>query len=83
MTEAMEEDAQVIWENTVDDHTWECKVIRLSSYKGRLTVTHIETDKVILDTEVGLAYQAMFGPDVDDVSQWEHKCLLAIDSQEK
>jgi hypothetical protein len=82
MTETQEEEPQVVWENTVDNQTWRVWVERISSYKGRLQVAHMDTDEVILNKEVGLAYQAIFGPDVADVALWEDLAVKAIDAQE-
>jgi hypothetical protein len=68
-----------VWEGTVDDQTWEVKVVRVSDYRGTLTVTRISDQKEILREEVGLAYQAIFGPDVDDLNMWQVMSIEAID----
>lgn len=69
----------VIWRVTVDDGSFECKVVRTDDYTGQLVVIHIGTDEVLLDQEVTLAYRALFGPDVDDVRTWQVLSLTVID----
>ena len=71
----------VVWEATVDGHTWLAKVVGMESneYRGILTVTRVSDDKEILREEVGLSYGAKFGPDVDDVNLWAQMVIGAID----
>ncbi len=78
MTEIKED---VVWEGTVDDHTWHAKVVGIESneYRGVLTVTRVSDDKEILCEEVGLSFGAKFGPDVDDVNLWAQMVIGAID----
>lgn len=70
-----------IWEATVDNHAWHAKVVGIETnqYRGILTVTRTEDGKEILHEEVGLSFQAMFGPDVDDVNLWGQMVIGAID----
>lgn len=70
---------QVIWQTTLDEK-FACQVVRTGDYKGQLTVKDGET--VLLDKEVGLAYGAVFGPDVDDVSAWQDACIEAVDGRQ-
>jgi hypothetical protein len=72
----------VIWENTVDGGVWGCKVTRVTDYQGELEVWNVASNDVILSERVGLAYDAIFGPDVSDVAQWMEQTLAAIDAQE-
>ncbi len=67
----------IIWEANLDE-VYDCKVTRIDEYKGRLTVTDL-FDKVVLDEEVSLMYGARFGPDIDDVSLWQDRCVEVID----
>ena len=69
---------QVIWEAELDN-VYRCEVIRLEERKGQLTVKNVETNKVLLDQEVGLSYGAMFGPDMGDVAYWQELCVNAVD----
>jgi hypothetical protein len=80
MTEATEDD-DVVWSATVDQGTWDAKVIPIetNTYRGTLIVTRISDNKEILNEEVGLSFQAVFGPDVDDVRLWAQMVTGAID----
>ena len=71
-----------IWESTVDDGMYECKVNRIGEREGILTVLNVTTQKTLLKTPVELAYGASFGPDVHDVAYWEELCINAIDGKE-
>jgi hypothetical protein len=73
-------DLGVVWENTVDDNEYQCKVTRLDGdgYRGMLTVTN--DGEVIHQEEVGLAYAARFGPDMDDVATWQDRVVQVIDN---
>ena len=73
-------DEKPVWEATVDDHTFHCKVVRTDDYAGTLIVTVTETGEVLLTEQVTLSYQAMFGPDVSDVAEWQERSLGAIDN---
>jgi len=68
-----------IWESTVDQGTYNAKVVDGESGMGVITVTRIEDDKEILREEVGLSFGAQFGPDVDDVRMWQVMVIDAID----
>ena len=70
----------IVWQSGVDDGTWHVKVVRLEPYKGQLTITN-KDGAVIHTEEVGLSYDALFGPDVADVGEWQGKALQVIDSQ--
>jgi hypothetical protein len=72
-------DVDIVWENTVDQGKFSCQVVRTGDYKGQLQVKVTETDEVLLDEEVGLAYGAPFGPDIDDVNYWRGRSLQFID----
>jgi len=73
---------ETIWESTVDDGLYECKVKRIAEREGILTVLNVITQKTLLRTPVELAYGASFGPDVHDVAYWEELCIDAIDGKE-
>lgn len=77
----MSEDRQIVWDNTVDNGTWRVWVERTDNYKGVLLVERISTGERVLEEEVGLAYQAIFGPDVADVNQWQNKAIEVIDAE--
>lgn len=69
-----------VWEATLDNK-YHCSVSRTGDYTGKLKVIDTEKDSIILDKEVGLSYQAMFGPDVDDVRLWEDLSIEAVDKK--
>lgn len=71
---------EVIWESTLDD-VYHCCVTRQSDRKGNLRVKNIETNKLIIEEEVSLAYGAIMGPDIDDVSSWEQLCCNVVDNE--
>lgn len=71
---------QKIWEAVLDD-TWNCEVSRIDESTGTLTVTNGQV--VILDETVTLSYGAAFGPDIADVSDWEDRCVFAVDQYER
>ena len=75
-----------IWKSTLDKR-YLCRVVRIQrrgvkdGYAGKLTVTDTRHDSVIYEQAVGLAYGAAFGPDVDDVRQWEDLCVDVVDKE--
>jgi hypothetical protein len=77
----MSDDPNIVWENTLDGGTWGCKVVRTDEYRGRLTAWNVVTGKVILDQEVALAYDAIFGPDIYDLGNWQNQVIEAVDAQ--
>jgi hypothetical protein len=69
---------QKIWQAQLDNR-YDCEVTRINEAHGHLTVTDTTNQKVLLSNEVTLAYGAQFGPDVDDVADWEIRCVQAVD----
>lgn len=67
-----------IWESTVDDGRYHASVVQQPGEKAHLVLR--EGDEVLLDEVVSLAYGAIFGPDVDDVAQWQERVIEVIDS---
>ncbi len=70
---------ETIWQAKLDDR-YDCLVTRVNEAHGQLTVTDNTDKKVLLEREVTLAYGAQFGPDVDDVADWEEWCIQTVDS---
>lgn len=66
----MSEELGNAFESDFDDGAYHVVVKRLAPYKGQLILTDKE-GKVLLEKEVALAYDARFGPDVDDLDLWE------------
>lgn len=73
--------AEPVWEQTVDNGRYRCRVERTGAYTGTLIVERDgDSGPPILSRDVGLAYQAIFGPDVADVAEWQSLCIEAIDA---
>jgi hypothetical protein len=75
-----EDDPMIVWETTLDDHTWGCRVKRTEPYNGVLTVWRVKDGKEILSEPVTMAYDALFGPDVDDMTVWQNRVIEVVDS---
>ncbi|MBB1055836.1 hypothetical protein G6020_00130 [Dietzia sp. B19] len=63
----------VVWWSRLDGR-YQVEVLRdpESSNRGTLTIyDHSDDDTVVNTLQVGLAYGAVFGPDIDDVRAWE------------
>lgn len=60
------------------DARYECEVTRVSPYVGRLTVTD-EYGDCVVDHEVELSHDAIFGPDYGDVEHWRQLILAEIE----
>lgn len=67
----------IVYENTLDGGTYELKVVRLEPYRGLLTLQR--ADNVVLEKNVGISYDAPFGPDAEDVEAWNHIGIEAAD----
>jgi len=53
-----------------------------TAYGGWLMVASAEGD-IVHRQYVGIAYGAIWGPDVDDVDTWMGRCVEVIDNPEK
>lgn len=71
---------EIVWENIIDQGKFHAKVIRLRPYVGELIILHIEDNVTLLRKDVGLDYDAVFGPDVSDLYAWQQSALVAIDA---
>ncbi len=60
--------SETIWASILDDR-YAVAVRRLADYRGELTIH--DGHKLLHREEGGLAYGALFGPDVDDVLTWQ------------
>ncbi len=78
------DDDDAIWHGTVDGGKWIAQVrpAEDDNHMGRLLVWPADnTEQPILDEEVPLIHGAIFGPDIDDVAQWQYRAIQAIDAQ--
>jgi hypothetical protein len=73
---------ETIWENTLDGR-YKCTVTRNSQYSGQLKILDEELNNVLCDEEVRLSYGATFGPDVDDLRDWEERIISIVDGETK
>ena len=74
----MSEAEEPIWESTLDNR-WKIVVQRTADYKGEFTITDTESGEVVKREAVGLMYGAAFGPDVDDVAEWQEMAVRYVD----
>ena len=74
----MTTEKQIIWESLLDNR-YQCQVVRESAYVGTLTITDTEQNTVVYTKAVSLSYEALFGPDMDDVYLWQTLCVNFID----
>ena len=72
----------IVWTATVDDNTWRVDVVRRGQYEADLEIYRVADESLVHSEPVGLSYQALFGPDIDDVVQWQNRAIEIIDSQE-
>ena len=70
-----------IWESMLDNR-YDCRVVRIGQYQGKLTVKDTNTDQILLSEDVGLMYDAQFGPDIADVLVWQDKCIAVVPDPE-
>lgn len=70
----------LIWESDVDEGEYRVAVVRVSNYAGTLQVFRRGQSAPFFEKEVGLAYGAVLGPDVDDLQSWQETALEQIDA---
>jgi hypothetical protein len=64
------------WNSKLDDR-YVCQVQRTTPYNGVLCI--FDGDKLLFEKEVGISYDAPFGADAGDVSEWEDIIINFID----
>ena len=74
---AEERQSELVLQNSLDEGKYVLTVIRVKPYWGRLTLTR--GDSIVLEQDVGLAYDAPFGPDAEDVQGWYELAIEAAD----
>ena len=67
-----------IWDAVLDE-LYQCEVVRTQEYRGLLTIKNTQNGHVILEQEIGISYDAQFGPDIGDVAYWQDICVNKID----
>lgn len=70
----------LVWWSRLDGR-YQVEVHQTGGYYGILYIfDHQNGDALIHSEQVGLAYGARFGPDVDDVSTWQEKAIEVVDN---
>lgn len=73
----------LVW-GTVLDGRYQIEVQRIEHYRGELCVfDHQDGNRLLKSWTVGLSYGALFGPDVDDVNDWQERVLEFVDGLQK
>ena len=67
-----------IWEAELDNQ-YSCKVTRTDNSTGVLSVIDNNTGNELLNETVNLSYDALFGPDILDIMEWENRIIAVID----
>lgn len=67
----------LVWSGTLDDK-YVCRVRRTHPYGGVLEI--LLGEQVLKHWPVELAYDAVFGPDVADVAEWQDRCAAFVDT---
>lgn len=69
-----------VWQGLLDNR-YLIRVTRIDPARGLLTITDRggEKEVEIYRQEVGLAYGAQFGPDVEDVALWQDIAVKVVD----
>lgn len=71
--------AEQIWEAVLDGR-YRVSVARVAPYRGHLEVVDNQTGTKLHEEEVGLSYDAMFGPDLSDVARWQETAVDVVDA---
>lgn len=69
----------VIWQQTLDDGAFTMRVMRIDEGTGLLQVFVTEGERKLHEEQVPLAYGARFGPDMDDVAEWQEITIAHVD----
>jgi len=65
-----------LWSSLLD-RRYVISVNRIRPHQGELTIT--DAGRLLHRQSVGLSYDAMFGPDIDDISHWQQLAVAFID----
>lgn len=71
----------LVWWTRLDNR-YQIEVHRTAEYKGLLCIfDHKNADELLHTKEVGLAFNAIFGPDVSDTEQWQDHVVSFVDKE--
>lgn len=65
-----------VWEAKLDN-IYNCFVERTGDYAGKLKIEKDNT--IVFEKDVSMMYNAIFGPDIADVNDWEQTCIDYVD----
>lgn len=68
----------IIWEDVIDNR-FKCLVERVGDSLGYLSVVDSKDNNTLLGKDVPLHYGAIFGPDIDDVTNWKALAIRVVD----
>ena len=71
-------DSDVVWSDRLDKGTFIATVTRQGPYIGTLLLTRGHRN--VLTKQVTISYDAPFGPDGEDVMEWQSLCAAAADA---
>lgn len=66
----------VVWRSLLDKR-YTVRVIRTGPYRGELSIC--DGEQLLHRQNVGLSYDALFGPDAGDVAEWRHLAVAFVD----
>lgn len=69
----------VIWQQTMDGGAFTLRVTRIDESTGLLQVS-VNNGERLHEERVPLAYGALFGPDIDDLAQWQETTINIVDA---
>jgi hypothetical protein len=71
-----ENDELMVWSSMLDNK-FTVQVARAAPYRGELTIT--DGEKTPHREPVGLSFDALFGPDVADVAEWQEIAIAFVE----
>jgi hypothetical protein len=78
----MSDESVQVWEASLDNGAFTASVERTAPYRGLLQVRDADGNTIHRQV-MGLAYDARFGPDVDDVATWMDAVTTVVDNPER
>lgn len=72
----------VAWRGQMDNrYLVEVQYAEDNSHQGTLAIfDHEDADRLVHSEPVGISYGAIFGPDVDDVADWQDRAAAVVDA---
>ncbi len=65
-----------VWSSLLD-RRYTVRVIRTESYSGQLIISY--SGQILHREPVSLSYNALFGPDIEDVAHWKQLAVAFVD----